>query len=427
MKTLLNKTERVFENRLFPVALIIYVFWTQIFLAALVSETLLWILVAGGTIALWALDKILSKKPLFAITHENMLWFAFIAFYAITFLYAPYKKDSMMTVIPVCLTCSLYFVFSKNFKLNVLVHKLIVISSLVHSFLIVVHFLFPDIINKINSVVLSAYHYERVMNDVKGGYITGITDMVASSALYVSWAIAYYFSVALVRGMKDYRSYIWIILFIPLALTQKRGMLLSVVLTGFIMILLNYQGYDKKKLFKLIAVFVLIVAALSAVAWFTIPQVKTMVEKFFRAGRALSGREGLWAQMWDWFKRFPLIGIGSGYAAATFKVPGHNVYLQMLAECGAIGLVVYLLGFGKAGFENSRRTRRLSRANTSPEHLILAYTAMFNIIYYFIFSLSGNPLYDYKYLVVFIMYFGLIKSVPSLGEEGVETERETSV
>ena len=102
-----------------------------------------------------------------------------------------------------------------------------------------------------------------------------------------------------------------------------------------------------------------LIAAVGLAAW--LPSRPDVVDRLTTLGGGGSGRQDLWTVAWRIFEEHPLVGIGLGnfqvVEARYVLRPGsithvtlisetphlvHNVYLQLLAETGVIGLVAFV-------------------------------------------------------------------------------------
>lgn len=145
----------------------------------------------------------------------------------------------------------------------------------------------------------------------------------------------------------------------------SRAALLSVV------VVIVYMSYDRGKLSRsvfFVALLLLLVALSSSVVLFTetsdgllgqiVELFSTQYDRTFRfpiGEDPSSGRFEIWIQAWNSFVQSPLLGVGNGNATgvvAYFRPDGsvgliragvHNYFLQILAENGIIGFVLFVV------------------------------------------------------------------------------------
>jgi putative inorganic carbon (HCO3(-)) transporter len=89
-------------------------------------------------------------------------------------------------------------------------------------------------------------------------------------------------------------------------------------------------------------------------------------------------RLALWSTAWDEFVHFPVLGVGWGNFAAQFgfDIPSmagisetHNIYLQLLAETGLVGLIAFF----NLVVQSWRQARRQLRSSTDFLDLAIAF------------------------------------------------------
>ena len=160
-----------------------------------------------------------------------------------------------------------------------------------------------------------------------------------------------------------------------LAATQSRGGLVAAVVAAMAALVLQRR--------KLASVAVLGLVALSAVGWFaSSPGAWERVSDFDGGG---TGRTELWTVGWRIFEDHPVTGVGlnnfraesSSYVREPGRLefvhliaerPGvaHNSYLQLLAEAGLVGLLLFLTavaGCVRAAWQAVRRFEAAGQAS----------------------------------------------------------------
>lgn len=135
------------------------------------------------------------------------------------------------------------------------------------------------------------------------------------------------------------------------------------------------------------------------------------VGKLFSEDDTYSGRTSLYFLALRLFSESPLIGIGWGnYRTFTMGIfhsfsvntfDAHNVYLQLLCETGIVGLLTYLASVMISLFRSIKMRRYISEQSTVSENL--CDFALFLQLFYILYSISGNPLYDYQFLITYFV------------------------
>lgn len=142
----------------------------------------------------------------------------------------------------------------------------------------------------------------------------------------------------------------------------------------------------------------------------SVPQIETMIERFGIMGNDQSSlhRLAMWSLAITEFCRAPVLGIGflnyrESYdthlaplfatgSIADSRLDAHNIYLQVLCETGAIGFIVFMsfvllaliTTIKLAGYYSERKK----------ELRLVAILSLCIQIYFVLYGLSGNGLYD---------------------------------
>ena len=82
----------------------------------------------------------------------------------------------------------------------------------------------------------------------------------------------------------------------------------------------------------------------------------------------------------------------------------HNIYIQLLCECGIIGFIAFVLFFLWNIVSAIKKLRRVALTPDcdSKIRIILTFSVMYQV-FFLMYGLTGNPLYDAPTLVVYIL------------------------
>lgn len=170
----------------------------------------------------------------------------------------------------------------------------------------------------------------------------------------------------------------------------------------------------------------------------SVPEVAYLLSRFETVGEDTASLERLamWNLAIEKFKDAPIFGNGF-WSFRTFfeqnlaqiwhandrfqQLDAHNVYFQVLCETGILGLVIYLLAVGNL----LKRTIMLVGKIELFDSVELRFGAMFSLciqIFYLLYSMSGNCLYD----IVFYFYALAAMMTLSLGKKIEELQRQSS-
>lgn len=275
--------------------------------------------------------------------------------------------------------------------------------------------IYPIMIDLYGQVPIGTYNGTK-------GYQAGLADHYSSNGMYISVFLMLMVILWMTsadrtqKGKREKKLHLLmsILAVVALLLTTKRGVLLWSLLA----LLVTYWIVSRRKVqsfFKLIGV-----AALGYVALLflieLIPALGDVFERFSTVGEdgASLERIAMWELAWKMFQEKPIFGAGfwafsKRYASDLFGVyntdlrykynmAAHNVYFQVLGETGIVGFFLYLTAVGMV----LRETVRLVRKYNRDEDGELQFAVQFSLciqIFYLLYSLSGNCLYD------FIFYF----------------------
>ncbi len=193
---------------------------------------------------------------------------------------------------------------------------------------------------------------------------------------------------------------------VAMLLTGKRGPLIFVAFAIFVLYFL-YQSNQKniiKKILQVIGVLIVLVVAVIAL-YQTVPQLATFVSRFQEtasAGDVTLGRSAYWNLALEMFSSNTVLGSG-WYRFAEFTIyrlgfttHAHNIYVQLLAETGVVGTLLFLAWFGSILTISIRFFVKARRGIVvcGKEHV---YHMAFSIamqIFFVTYGLTGNPIYD---------------------------------
>lgn len=113
-----------------------------------------------------------------------------------------------------------------------------------------------------------------------------------------------------------------------------------------------------------------------------------------------SSRDFLWASALNVFHSSPVIGVGVGrfMQVSGSDMDAHNAYLQILAEQGIVGLLLFIIPLVYCVINTIKQM--YYRKNESCETLYFSLFIQFVLILY---SITGNPMVNpYGYMIYFL-------------------------
>lgn len=256
------------------------------------------------------------------------------------------------------------------------------------------------------------------------GYRAGIASHYSENAMVMAVGMIVFASFLIanwgrIRKTKCFKYAVFVLAaMVGIVLTAKRAHLLF----GFMAILFGYFIYKpemrKKNFFRVIFAAVLAVAVFSILASM-IPAIGYIYERFAAAGEDQESqtRFEMWALAIDNFLEHPLLGIGWGGFKYEFHdhlynpaarderyafLNAHNVYIQMLCECGIVGILMF---WGNALFLFFRTIRLFVRKciEYTTEYEVAIFSIMMQTFFY-LYCFTGNCLYDmmFSYMTIAI-------------------------
>ena len=232
------------------------------------------------------------------------------------------------------------------------------------------------------------------------------------------------FALLITYRNKRKNAFFWIMLGVmalSMLLMSKRGFLLDLAISLVFVFLVSRYSEGRLKLKSsrvvIVTVSIIIIIGVLVAMYMSVPFVRqsvdNIVSRFADDDGTLSGRTELYALALKLFKQHPIFGIGWGNFreqslhvfstnnSKTFET--HNVYLQLLCEMGIVGLLAFLATIiGMLVYTIRRFVRVNAEYRDSDESLALRlslYLQLFFITYCF----SGNPLYDYVFVVTYFI------------------------
>ena len=270
---------------------------------------------------------------------------------------------------------------------------------------ILLQFVMPGVVSAFQRLLLTQNAYQGAVNSHNLGYCTGITPFSAAAVLF-SFVFAAYLCQKKVTFSSIAKCGLAVLAMIA---TQKRSVLLACLIATY----LFYFLFAQKRNTRLLRIMLItgILFLLLMIAYQFIPQVQYMVYKTLRPGNALSGREALWSDMRPLFEQNPVFGSGGGTCQYMFGYGGHNCYLQLLAEYGYVGLILFLLAFVAPFLSALYRTGIFLRTRRETKEAVWLIAALFLQAVFLIYCATGNPLFDSIFVITQLACMGITSHI----------------
>lgn len=259
---------------------------------------------------------------------------------------------------------------------------------------------------------------ERMAFYYRNGWMTGLTYHYSTNGLFMVQGLIISVARMFQNNKNTIKNFFFpVLFFIALLLTAKRGPVIFVIFSIFIVYYISLKNRSLlTRVTKFICLFICFVTGLYFLLLF-VPELSMFVERFvtnIQNGDLTSNRATLlWPIAIQGFLSNPIIGCGwLQYTSTLSRVIGgedtnyhaHNIYLQLLCETGVVGFLIYSLWF----FKNFLYLYRIfvqmikGKITLNKNEIWLIYFSMIYQIYFLISGVTGNSLYDKE---MYIMYF----------------------
>ncbi len=296
------------------------------------------------------------------------------------------------------------------------------ILGIFYSITVIIQVIFPDQFHLFAMGVIPADAFENFSTQIRYGYNPGLTSQVSIVSAYIITALAIIISkiVYIKKNSGKLTVSIYfglIILLVALLLTSKRAHLLFAIAALFILLYI-LNGNNQKSRFKVL--FVLIISCIVIYIVYQNFMINSDVKIFNTFVRifesdntdSIDERGDYFRAALNVFNDNPIFGVGWN-RAGTFTEKGincHNIYIQILAEMGLFGGLLYIYMLIKFWLITVKNVRRKARNNADVRNIPL-YFSLFLFTFYLLYGFTGNPLYDTEYVAQYILSLATITSL----------------
>lgn len=201
------------------------------------------------------------------------------------------------------------------------------------------------------------------------------------------------------------KNLIWFgVLMLALMLTGKRMLTAIPVVLVLLVFLLSK---DNKKIRKMAGI-VILSASFLGIGMLCFPQILNTINRIIEGAgdSTLTSRTYFWDYAMMLWEQNPVFGIGFGAYPTHILTGGvnlgnygyiqafaaHNIYYQLLAETGTVGLCLFV-GMFLTSLFTGYRTLRLAQKRNDPTLVRLVFIGLCCQTWFLIYGLTGNPLY----------------------------------
>lgn len=357
---------------------------------------------------LYVCFKSYKKTWYFSPTEFNM--FAFWVLLQVLRGFIHYQDNDMIYAV---IFCVFFFMAGKDTKWQVPLVKILGFMGIIYALATLIFIPLQSVyINQIASLYTETA--SRLVDWYSQGNYAGITDhystngMMLINGLLVIASFFFYFY----KNNSSKFKYLphFLLMLVALVMCGKRAHLLF----GMIALILGYFVYtsnEKNRYFKYFGIFCGLLILLM-LGYYFVPAVNNVISRFSDMGEDVSilGRYEFWNAALKAFEENKIWGIGwFGFRTAIapkvfYTGHAHNVYIQLLCETGLVGFAIMISFFILFLVKGYRALCYVAynKDNLEGNKQVLVTFAFMYQIYFLLYCMTGNPLYD---VYVFPVYF----------------------
>lgn len=359
-----------------------------------------------------------SKRAKIIINKNILLWIISTGLFFICSLFSLDMNSGITLSISILLFIVL-MIFSIDIKQEYwfkIFKKFIFIFGIIHVIFTLLYQIYPEFVDSICQSILkpedlevNRYLFKHFGNPgitgqtgINGWYISILTGLLVINTIQEK-------KTSLIK--KIYYYLLIIASVIAIFFTNKRAYILFTSASIILTLYLGKNTTNKKINIKKIVPIILLISIILIIITKN-NQLMAVFDRFMNSGDDISsGRYGLYETMFQVFLENPLLGIG------TYSIPkiignlGHNIYLQILAENGIVGITLLLITFYSGVRLN---INLIKKAKNQPIYNKKKKNLMFTLFIQFLFllyGLTGNPIYSIQFFSVYffaICYINIV-------------------
>lgn len=270
----------------------------------------------------------------------------------------------------------------------------------------------PGLVTAVQRLIMTPNSIASAASNNARRYMTGLDDQSATAVWYCALLLA--FAIAKLFNSRKVRPgtiVTFCIAGIAMMFTQKRSVLFASVMAGYAMYFL-FSRKKNQRVFRIVIISLgLIVAA--AVAYVVVPQVKYMIDRTLNSDTNIvfTGRYRFWDDLTAMFRSSPLFGVGGGTCENKYGFGGHNCYLQVVAEYGIVGGILFVGAFVVPFVQTFIRAWSFLRKYRYTKEAEWLMFALFVQLVFLIYCLTGNPLFDYIFFSTELICIGISQTL----------------
>ena len=347
-----------------------------------------------------------SKEYSIKLYKQDLYLIVLNTIFIFSFLISQNKSFSLMYLLLFVASSLVVFAIRNNKKWIDTFYKSALMFSFIHVCFTVLQFLIPDLVMKINSIILRPGLYWANWYLLQNGSYAGITGQTGANAFYISIFIILMFC-NVINNKINLRNIIALLLgLFSLFLTNKFGLLLSIIISLIVIVyIFTYNKTKYKKKIVAIKNTLFSIGIIVFVLYFFV--INNLVFSLDFVNEITSGRIDIYKGMFALIKNHIFIGNGLLYVPFVFGIYGHNIYLQLLSEVGLLGLLLFSALFIKIIYQSIKNCKYFKN---NKKMLYYSLTSLGFFVFFIVYGFSGNPIYDGFSLMFFMIFLAICEN-----------------
>lgn len=347
--------------------------------------------------------------------YKGFLWLPAMATMILSFLSSNKYGSAQIDVIVLFFSFFICMFYEKESKDYWLCLKIIVIISNFYVLGVLLEQFLPGLYQILVKIFPS--NFSSVI--IRKSGMNGFTTNVGFAAAFIVVGIIAIISI-LQTNCKHKRGYkiMLVCSLIALICTDKRAHPILLFISLMLCYLLSSRGTERmKRYWNLFVVFVIVVIGFFAFKDILamIPFVSSIIQTidgFLLGEDVTTGRTRLFIWAWKLFLENPIFGIGWGdyrqsiVGTVTIQtdLDTHNIYLQLLAETGMVGLICFMIPFVSFWIftKNAYCDCMLKKSKFTERWRGLLMFSLALQTFFLLHGLTGNPLYDANWQILYM-------------------------
>ena len=264
--------------------------------------------------------------------------------------------------------------------------------------------------------MLNEYLRDDAIIMMRTNRIPGLTGHYSTNGIYLSMSLGAAWAVFMTKEKKTKERFFTVIyilgIILALMLIGKRAHLIFSILSVIIVIWV-YQIDKKVTRIKKMAYIVFSGIIGSIIIIYFFPALSNTFNRFIETakdGDFLMSRGIFYKESLRQFINNPILGIGWGSMQLIIKHNVHNIYIQLLAETGIFGFLIYMSLF-LYGIYNAIKLIKIIKIRkiqlNSNEKICMLFSVYYQI-FFILYGITGNPLYDEQTLWIYMISYGMV-------------------